>query len=83
MRRKQNAKKFCKKFYETKIFEKSFTRTLTFERQQEYAALHATLKKKLKQDEIKNDFMAFVKEMWPEFIEGRHHTEISEKSLMT
>ena len=62
-----------------KYLEKSFTRTLTFERQQEYAALHATLKKKLKQDEIKNDFMAFVKEMWPEFIEGRHHTEISKK----
>ena len=23
--------------------------------------------------------MAFVKEMWPEFIEGRHHKEIAEK----
>ena len=62
-----------------KYLEKSFTRTLTFERQQEYAALHATLKKKLKQDQIKNDFMEFVKEMWPEFIEGRHHKKISEK----
>ena len=23
--------------------------------------------------------MAFVKEMWPEFIEGRHHKEIADK----
>ena len=72
-------KNSAKNFMKPKYLEKSFTRTLTFERQQEYAALHATLKKKLKQDEIKNDFMAFVKEMWPEFIEGRHHTEISKK----
>ena len=62
-----------------KYLEKDFTRTLTFERQKEYAALHATLKKKLKQEKIKNDFMSFVKEMWPEFIEGRHHTEIAKK----
>jgi len=35
--------------------------------------------KKYKQEKIKNDFMAFVKEMWPEFIEGRHHQEIAKK----
>ena len=63
-----------------KYLEKSFTRTLSFERQQEYAKLHATLKKKKeKQEKIKNSFMAFVKEMWPEFIEGRHHKEIADK----
>jgi hypothetical protein len=76
---KQNQKNSAKNFMKPKYLEKSFTRTLTFERQQEYAALHATLKKKLKQDQIKNDFMEFVKEMWPEFIEGRHHKKISEK----
>ena len=61
---KQNQKNSAKNFMKPKYLEKSFTRTLTFERQQEYAALHATLKKKLKQDQIKNDFMEFVKEMW-------------------
>ena len=36
-------------------------------------------KQKEKQEKIKNSFMAFVKEMWPEFIEGRHHKEIADK----
>ena len=70
-------KNSAKNFMKPKYLEKDFTRTLTFERQKEYAALHTTLKKKLKQEKIKNDFMSFVKEMWPEFIEGRHHTEIA------
>ena len=62
-----------------KYLEKSFTRTLSFERQQEYAKLHELKKQKEKQEKIKNSFMAFVKEMWPEFIEGRHHKEIADK----
>jgi len=62
-----------------KYLEKSFTRTLSFERQQEYAKLHMLKKQKEKQEKIKNSFMAFVKEMWPEFIEGRHHKEIADK----
>ena len=51
-----------------KYLEKSFTRTLSFERQQEYAKLHMLKKQKEKQEKIKNSFMAFVKEMWQEFI---------------
>ena len=62
-----------------KYLEKSFTRTLSFERQQEYAQLHMLKKQKEKQEKIKNNFMTFVKEMWPEFIEGRHHKEIADK----
>ena len=58
-----------------KYLEKSFTRTLSFERQQQYAEIHLLKKQKEKQEKIKNDFMAFVKEMWPEFIEGRHHIQ--------
>ena len=78
MRRKQNEKNSAKNFMKPKYLEKSFTRTLSFERQQEYAALHATLKNKKKnKKKLKIDFMAFVKEMWPEFIEGRHHKEIA------
>ena len=62
-----------------KYLEKSFTRTLSFERQQQYAEIHLLKKQKEKQEKIKNNFMAFVKEMWPEFIEGRHHKEIADK----
>ena len=32
-----------------------------------------------KRKEISEDFLAFVKHMWPGFVEGRHHTEIAEK----
>ena len=32
-----------------------------------------------KQDECQNDFIKFVKHLWPEFIEGRHHKIISDK----
>ena len=37
------------------------------------------LGEKKKQTEIQNDFMTFVKHVWPEFIEGRHHKKIAEK----
>ena len=29
--------------------------------------------------EAQNDFLAFVKQMWPQFIEGEHHKRISDK----
>ena len=32
-----------------------------------------------KQDSCQGDFMSFIKHMWPEFIEGRHHKEIADK----
>ena len=39
----------------------------------------AKWKDKKKQADIKNDFMAFVKHVWPDFIEGRHHKQVAEK----
>ena len=39
----------------------------------------AKWKDKKKQADIKNDFMAFVKHVWPDFIEGKHHKEVAEK----
>src|SRR5210317_2252145 len=39
----------------------------------------AKWKDKKKQTDIKNDFMAFVKHVWPDFIEGRHHKDVAEK----
>ena len=32
-----------------------------------------------KQDLCQQDFMGFVKHMWPDFIEGRHHKIIADK----
>ena len=38
--------------------------------------LHA--EKKI-QNKAKNDFLSFVKAVWPEFVEGPHHRHIAEK----
>ena len=32
-----------------------------------------------KQEETQADFLKFVKTVWPEFVEGRHHTIYAEK----
>ena len=32
-----------------------------------------------KNEACQNDFLTFVKSMWPEFIAGRHHKIIAEK----
>ena len=37
------------------------------------------LSEKRKQSSVSKDFMAFVKSMWPQFIEGSHHKIIAEK----
>ena len=34
---------------------------------------------KKKEHKFKNDFMTFVKHVWPEFVEGGHHKKIAEK----
>ena len=34
---------------------------------------------KKKQSSIRNDFLTFVKHVWPDFIEGSHHKRIAEK----
>ena len=40
------------------------------------------LSEKRKQSSVSKDFMAFVKSMWPQFIEGSHHKIIA-KNLTT
>ena len=32
-----------------------------------------------KQDDCQSDFISFIKHMWPDFIEGRHHKIIADK----
>ena len=45
----------------------------------ELSLVMAKWKEKKKQADIKNDFMAFVKHVWPDFIEGKHHKRIADK----
>ena len=45
----------------------------------EFALLANRYGEKKKQNTIQNDFLSFVKHVWPDFIEGRHHKEIAEK----
>jgi len=37
------------------------------------------LSEKKKQTKVNDDFLSFVKHVWPEFIEGKHHKEIADK----
>ena len=34
---------------------------------------------KKKESQIQNDFMKFVKHVWPDFVEGSHHKIVAEK----
>jgi hypothetical protein len=46
---------------------------------QEFMKMYLRHAQKKKEFQIQNDFMAFVKHVWPEFIEGSHHKIIAEK----
>ena len=45
----------------------------------EYLKTLLLLDSKKKKQEVKDDFLSFVKHMWPEFIEGEHHKIMAEK----
>ena len=45
----------------------------------EYMKYAIKLAEKKKGSQVKNNFLAFVKHVWPEFIEGSHHKIIAEK----
>ena len=45
----------------------------------EFMKLAIKFGEKKKQAKIQDDFMTFVKHVWPEFIEGAHHKKIAEK----
>jgi len=45
----------------------------------EYLKRDVAVKTIDKRKEISDNFLAFVKHMWPGFVEGRHHTQIAEK----
>ena len=45
----------------------------------EFMRTFVKFSEKKKEEVIRNDFMSFVKHVWPEFIEGSHHKKIAEK----
>ena len=47
--------------------------------QKEFLEAGVLAKQKRSIERAQNDFMTFVKRVWPEFIEGRHHKEIANK----
>ena len=47
--------------------------------EREYLLAALKIKQREKESLVKNNFLEFVKYMWPEFIEGYHHKVIAEK----
>ena len=47
--------------------------------QKEFLKLAMKLDEKTKQTKVHDSFLDFVKHVWPEFIEGKHHKKIAEK----
>ena len=45
----------------------------------EFSLLMNQYGQKKKESQIQNDFMAFVKHVWPDFVEGRHHKDVAKK----
>ena len=47
--------------------------------QKEFLKLAIKLNEKTKQSKVHDSFLDFVKHVWPEFIEGKHHKKIADK----
>ena len=47
--------------------------------QKEFLKLAMKLDEKTKQTKIHDSFLDFVRHVWPQFIEGKHHQKIAEK----
>ena len=45
----------------------------------QFVKLALKLSEKKKKSKVHDDFLSFVKHVWPEFIEGSHHKKIAEK----
>ena len=59
--------------------KQDFIEKLPPDAQKEFLKLAMKLNEKTKQEKVHDSFLDFVKHVWPEFIEGRHHKKIAEK----
>jgi hypothetical protein len=73
---KLNLKKFCKNFMEINLKK---IEKLPTDVQREFLETFEKYTEKKKETKIHSDFMSFVKHMWPDFIEGKHHKIVAEK----
>jgi len=68
-----------KKFFMNLDINKVDISKLPADVRKEFLQLRVMLAEKTIQSKAKNDFMSFVKVVWPEFIEGSHHRTIAKK----
>jgi hypothetical protein len=59
--------------------KKDFIEKLPPDAQKEFLKLAMKLEEKSKKEKVHDDFLTFVKHVWPEFIEGEHHKVIADK----
>ncbi len=59
--------------------KQDFIEKLPPDAQKEFLKLAMKLNEKTKQSKVHDSFLDFVKHVWPEFIEGKHHKKIAEK----
>ncbi len=59
--------------------KQDFIEKLPPDAQKEFLRLAMKLDEKTKQETVNKDFLSFVKHVWPQFIEGKHHKKIAEK----
>ena len=52
---------------------------LPVDARKEYRKYYLMLHEKKTKSEINNDFLKFVKSVWPDFVEGSHHKKISDQ----
>ena len=45
----------------------------------QFSLLMNQWQEKKKESQIQDDFMAFVKHVWPDFVEGSHHKRVAKK----
>ena len=63
----------------TKTTEKNILKNLTEKQRQEYIEAKIAIKLDEAKKKTSGDFFNFVKHMWPDFINGRHHRIIADK----
>ena len=59
--------------------KQDFIEKLPPDAQKEFLKLAMKLNEKTKQTKVHDSFLDFVKHVWPEFIEGKHHKKIADK----
>ena len=59
--------------------KQDFIEKLPPDAQKEFLKLAMKLNEKTKQTKVHDSFLYFIKHVWPEFIEGKHHKKIAEK----